>query len=99
MGDRPPRGRLRGRSIRDRTGNNYPVSGTTVIQNATRYHAAATYDGTTWRLYLNGVLERTLVVGQPVRADSTQDAGLGTALNSSGTPAGAFNGALDEARI
>ena len=58
-----------------------------------------TYNGT-WRIYLNGVLDMTPVaVNQPVRADSTQDAGLGTAMNSGGTPVGAFNGIMDEARI
>ena len=38
-------------------GGNHPVLGTTVICDGLWYHAAATYDGTTWRLYLNGVLE------------------------------------------
>ncbi len=80
-------------------GLNHPVSGDTVIQTGVWYHAAVTYNGT-WRIYLNGVLDMTPVaVNQPVRADSTQDAGLGTAMNSGGTPVGAFNGIMDEARI
>ncbi len=36
-----------------RTGLNDPVSGVPHV-NDIWYHAAATYDGTTWRLYLNG---------------------------------------------
>ena len=40
------------------------------------YHAAATYDARTWRLYLNGQLETTLVVGAfTPRFDSIQHAG------------------------
>jgi fibronectin type 3 domain-containing protein len=81
-------------------GLNHPVSGTTEIQDGVWYHAAATYDGTTWRLYLNGVLDRApLTIGQPVRSDSIQHAALGAAMNSSGVPIGAFDGVLDEARI
>ena len=38
------------------------------------HHAAATYDGTTWRLYLDGAPDGTLAVGQPPRADSIQHA-------------------------
>ena len=52
-------GRLRGHG----DGGNHPVLGRTAICDNIWYHAAATYDGTTWRLYLNGVLEATLVVG------------------------------------
>ena len=40
------------------TGLNHPVAGVTAIPaNGTWHHAAATYDGTTWRLYLDGVLD------------------------------------------
>ena len=66
------------------------------------YHAAATYDGGTWRLYLNGNLETTLVVaGSPTpRFDSIQQAALGTTIPSTlTTPAGFFQGQMDEARI
>ena len=62
------------------TGLNHPVYGTTPIVNDTWYHAAATFDGTAWRLYLNGNLERTLAVSAAPRSDSIQHAGLGTMI-------------------
>ena len=80
-------------------GLNHPVIGTTPVTRGTWHHAAATYDGTTWRLYLDGVIDGQATVGQPPRFDSIQHAGLGTAFNSTGVAAGYFNGTLDEVRI
>ena len=80
-------------------GLNHPVTGVTPISNNVWHHAAATYDGATWRLYLNGALEGQLTVNRPVRANSIQHASLATALNSSGTAQGFFRGTLDEARV
>ena len=51
-------------------GLNHPVAGNTVLTNNGWYHAAVTYDGAEWRLYLNGALETNLYVGRPVRGDS-----------------------------
>ncbi len=81
------------------TGLNHPVFGTTAITNNVWHHAAATYDGTTWRLYLDGNLEATLAVNAAPRSDTIQHAGLGAMIESSGTPHGHFQGALDEVRI
>jgi hypothetical protein len=78
---------------------NHPVAGVTSISLGAWHHAAATYDGTTWKLYLDGNLEATLVVGQPVRSNSIQPAGLAACITSAGTAQGFFAGALDEARI
>jgi hypothetical protein len=80
-------------------GLNHPVFGFTPVARGVWHHAAATYDGTAWRLYLDGELDAVSTVGQPPRWDSAQRAGLGTAYDSSGTAAGYFNGTLDEARI
>jgi large repetitive protein len=51
-------------------GSNHPITGVTPLGTGVWYHAAATYDGIKWQLFLNGVLERELIVGQPPRADS-----------------------------
>ncbi|HEV8249301.1 MAG TPA: LamG-like jellyroll fold domain-containing protein, partial [Gaiellaceae bacterium] len=80
-------------------GLNHPITGGTVVTNNVWHHAAATYDGQTWRLYLDGALDGTLAVGQPPRSDSIQHAALGTAMTSTGAAAGFFQGVLDEARI
>ncbi|MFM1770700.1 MAG: hypothetical protein RJA22_3229, partial [Verrucomicrobiota bacterium] len=79
--------------------NNNPVYGRTAIATGVWHHVAATYDGTNWALYLNGLLETNVVSGQTPRYDSIQHAALASALNSAGTPAGHFAGLMDEVRI
>ncbi len=81
------------------SGTNHPVAGVTPIQGDVWYHAAVTYDGSAWRLYLNGVLETELSVNATPRYDSIQHFSLATALNSLGTPLGFLDGALDEVRV
>jgi hypothetical protein len=80
-------------------GLNHPVVGQTVTTTGAWYHAAVSYDGTNWALYLNGNIETNLFVGRPPRWDSIQHVALGSALDSTGQPQGYFQGVLDEARI
>lgn len=63
------------------------------------HHVAVSYDGTTWRLYLDGELDATAAANATPRFDSIQHFGLGTALNSTGVAAGFFDGVLDEVRV
>jgi len=80
---------------------NHPVTGATVISNGVWYHAAAVYDGSALRLYLNGVQDGVVtgLAGRAPRFDSIQHAALGTALTSTGVAGGFFAGTVDEARI
>ena len=91
-------------------GGNHPVTGTAVVTSNVWHHAAVTYNASTgtWTLYLDGALDKTLVLAsafQPQSA-SIQHAALGTSLTSTGAVAqspsgsfGYFQGVLDEARI
>jgi hypothetical protein len=90
----------------DAAGQNQPILGTITITTNVWHHAAATFDGTFWRLYLDGILDNSLDVSNPGFAQvprpqfgSIQHAGLGTAMTSTGVAAGFFAGKIDEARI
>lgn len=81
------------------TGGNHPVAGGTPVSMNAWHHVAVTYDGATWRLYLDGQLDATLAANATPRFDSIQHFGLGTAMNSTGVAAGFFDGLIDEARV
>jgi hypothetical protein len=81
------------------TGANHPIVGRSAIAMGEWHHVAATYDGTTWRLYLDGALDAERAVNATPRADSIQHFGIGAAFNSMGVAAGRFDGAIDEVRV
>ena len=81
------------------SGANHPVLGSTSIQNSVWYHAAVTYDGSTWRLYLNGGLENEETETATPRHDSIQHFCIASAMNSTGVREGAFDGVIDEVRV
>lgn len=81
------------------TGANHPIQGKTAVSLGAWHHVAATYDGATWRLYLDGELDAEAVAGAEPRHDSLQHFGLGAAFDSKGAPAGGLVGALDEVRV
>jgi hypothetical protein len=81
------------------SGKNHPVFGRTAIPRGEWHHVAATYDGATWRLYVDGVLDGEATVDAAPRADSVHPFVLGSAVDSAGVPHGFFHGALDEVRL
>jgi len=82
------------------TGGNHPVVGRTAVPLGEWHHVAATYDGNTWRLFLDGVQDGSATTSNArPRADSIQHFALGTALDSHGAAAGRLHGALDEVRV
>ena len=82
------------------SGANHPVYGTTPVTDGAWHHAAVTYDGSTWVLYLDGMADGTLdTAGALPRHDSEQHFGVATAMNTNGTPSGHFRGAIDEVRV
>ncbi len=81
------------------TGANHPVTGKTGIARGEWHHVAATYDGTTWRLYVDGVLDAESAANAMPRADSIHPFALASAVDSTGLPHGFLQGSLDEVRL
>lgn len=80
-------------------GGNHPIWGTRPIPYDEWHHVAVTYDGATWRLFVDGELDAESAADATPRADSIQHFGIGAAFDSTGAPAGAFEGAIDEVRV
>ena len=80
-------------------GANHPLFGATTIGIGPWNHVAATYDGSVLRLYLNGVLDGSLSINQPIAAASTSPVALMSALSSLDAHQGNFVGMVDEVRI
>lgn len=80
------------------SGNPSDHFGSTVLTAGNDYHCAMTSDGTTVRLYLNGVLDKTFTVG--AGAVSTNDLMIGASIAGSfggGTFNFSLNGNVDHA--
>ena len=80
-------------------GGNHPVVGTIPVTWGVWHHVAVSYDGSTWRLFVDGVLDVVSPANATPRADSIQHFAIGTMMDSMGTPAGAFAGSIDEVRV
>lgn len=82
-------------------GNNiYATSSTNSFTNDD-YHVAATYDGSSAKIYINGVLDSTTSAVDVNIADSPAnlEIGLWRGSHSNYKDAGYFNGTIDEVRI
>ena len=64
------------------------VGVTPIAADGVWHHAAVTYDGQVWKLYLDGALETTLapMATRYPQFASEQQVALGTAVNSTGLP-------------
>jgi len=88
------------------TGQGHQIFGTTSLQAGTQYHIAATYDGTSAKIYVNGQLQNTLAVSGSLYYPSGGGLGLArkysaTSANFSGSELGVaiYDTALTAAQI
>jgi len=81
-------------------GNDGFLQSTTVGQNTSWHHIAATYDGTTMKLYIDGTLDASTAVSLSM-PDTSQALLVGSTYGNglAGWGQGYFDGSLDEVRI
>jgi len=82
------------------SGDTYRVNSTTQYNGllGTWIHVAATYDGATIKLYVNGVLESSLPAALTI-ASNTLPLAIGAQVTGTGTASRWFQGAMDDARL
>lgn len=78
------------------TGLNHPVLGATAIRSNVWNHACITYDGTTFKIFLNGELDGSTATALYPRYDSRQMFGIGRCQQTNGTASGAFRGHISQ---
>ena len=78
---------------------NHGIIGSTIVANGVWHHAAATYSGTDFAIYLDGSFEQSTSTTAGPGTGSVNHAALATAMSDTGAPAGFFDGVMDEARI
>ncbi|WP_278036070.1 HYR domain-containing protein [Flavobacterium nitratireducens] len=81
------------------SGGNSISTGTNVIGTDRWYHLASTFDGTTYKLYVDGIEIASKNGTAPATTTTTVEALLGAMHQSSNVPAQYFNGWIDEVKI
>ncbi len=81
-------------------GNNGYLQSATTSQNTSWHHIAATYDGSTMKIYIDGTLDNSGSASLSI-PNTAKAVLLGTTYGSTsqGSPQGFFNGNIDEVRI
>ena len=82
------------------SGDTYRVNSNTLYSGllGTWFHLAATYDGATIKLYVNGMLENSLPAAMTIAAN-TLPLAIGAQVAANGTASRWFQGAMDDVRL
>jgi Concanavalin A-like lectin/glucanases superfamily/Calcineurin-like phosphoesterase len=80
-------------------GKNHPLIGITRIANDVWYHAAVSLDGSKFSLYLNGKLEKQIIVSDIPQILGQQKLCIGSAKKSTQASEGSFIGQISEVKL